>query len=311
MKVLRRMLIAAICVTVTVVFSIPAFADTGSLYGRFAGHMVGTTTNVCYYAVGIDGGGPLYKYNVVTKKKTKLASGKWLWLNQKGKYLYLGKNNYGGSDGRDYYIYRVKKNGKTKKKLANGRCPIVKGKYIYYMKTLKGSEGKVKFDTRTVGIYRMSLTGKNKKCLVKFNQNSYYGGFLGATQKRLLYLKDGKWKAYNLKTRKITSPSAEIISNLSLTYWGDYGEEQITSVKKNGYYYYPASNVLYKYSTKTGKDTKVTTVKGKIKKIIHSGNQLMVISETSEKYRVVIMKTSGKYKKLIKTGYLVSGGWNY
>ena len=92
MKLLRRVLITAICLTVTVVFSVPAFAGNGTLKVKFSGHMTGTTSNTCYYAVGIDGGGPIYKYNTKTKKKVKIASGKWCWLNQSGKYLYLTKN---------------------------------------------------------------------------------------------------------------------------------------------------------------------------------------------------------------------------
>ncbi len=83
-----------------------------------------------YSAVGPDGGGCLYAYNTSQKAKKLISKMQCSEISEKGNYLYCTVNKYGGSDGRNKYIYKIAKNGKSSKKLANGFCPIIIDNYI-------------------------------------------------------------------------------------------------------------------------------------------------------------------------------------
>lgn len=285
-------------------------AGASSLKAKGSGHMVGTSGKIAYYAVGIDGGGPLYKYNATTKKKTKLASGKWLWLNVKGKYLILGKNNWGGSDARDYFVYRMKTNGKSKKKLASGSHPVVKGKYIYYFGIQKHDFYGDKVDGRVLGIYRMKLNGKGKKKLVAFDEYTY-PSCLAVSGKKLLYKVGDQWYTYNLSTKKKAEYYGTVRSNIGRKDWESTGIEPAVS---GGLTYKSSGSKVYIY--KGSKLKKKLSFKGEVQKVIASGKQMMVVIHTGtgdypDKYAVLMLKSDGTKRKKVAGGMLVSGGWDY
>ena len=98
--------------------AVPAFGASGT-HITFSGQMAGTKGKMAYYSVGYCGG-PLYSYNSATGVSRKIASGHWMWINVKGKYLYLTRDKIGSEDSSNMYIYRMKKNGKSRKRLAAG-----------------------------------------------------------------------------------------------------------------------------------------------------------------------------------------------
>lgn len=294
----------------------PVFAED-DIQVRFSGQMAGTSGKMAYYAVGIDGGGPLYSYNTSTCAKKKVAKGKWSWLNIKGSYLYLAKNTYGGSDGRCYYIYKMKKNGTSKKKLVNGHHPVLKGNYIYYISVKKTTRDGIKMDGPCLGIYRIDLNGKGKKCILKAGTNEYFGA-LGVTSKGLLFVKNGSWYSCSFTGSNLKAADIDDY-NSNLTIVDTYsGYSSDVDVARSGYEYFGKGKTVYKEKDddETDDDEKaVATTVGTVKKIVLSGKQMLVVSRSTKGYytyyNVYMMKRNGKSKKRVIRGVEVSGGWDY
>ena len=75
-------------------------------------------------------------------------------------------DKYKGKDGLYPYIFKVKTNGKSAKTLKQGMSPVIYNGNICYIKydfDMKDDNKNVKI----VGLYRMSLLGKNNKCILK------------------------------------------------------------------------------------------------------------------------------------------------
>ena len=297
------MIIAVLSLVLVIGLTEASFA--GTVKARTSGHMVGTNGKIAYYAIGIDGGGPLYKYNSSTKKKKKIASGKWEWLNLKGKYLYLCKNDFGGSEGRCTYVYRMKTNGKGKKKLASGSHPIVKGKYIYYLgiKKKKNYDG-VTVDDRVTGIYRMKLNGKGKKKLVSFS-DYYYTLELAMSGNKVLYLLEDGWYKYDPKTKKQSYLDKDVVRNIESV--DDYSGA-IEYCRSGKLVCYTDENRVY---IEKGDWGKKVTLSGDPQKIIISGKHIMVVTHELASYYVYMMKSNGTKLKKVEKGEEVSGGWDY
>ena len=71
-----------------------------------------------------------------------------------------------GTGGSYPYIFKVKTNGKSAKTLKKGIRPVVYNGNIYYIKC-DFDENDDYYGERNLGIYRMSLSGKNDKCIKK------------------------------------------------------------------------------------------------------------------------------------------------
>lgn len=108
-----------------------------------------------------------------TKKLCKYQSGKeqtngFYHLNVTNKYIIAEWDKAYGTDHSNTYIYRFKRsNGKSAKKLATGRNPIVIGEYIYYVECRQYSDSFWKYTMDTGYICRMKLSGKGKKRICK------------------------------------------------------------------------------------------------------------------------------------------------
>ena len=118
--------------------------------------------NYMYYAVY----DKIYKVNVNTRKSTLVytsKSGYWFSdLAVKDGWIYCTMDKYKGNDGLYPYIFKVKTNGKIAKTLKKGMAPVIYNGNIYYIKynfDMKDDNKNVKI----VGLYRMSLSGKNDK----------------------------------------------------------------------------------------------------------------------------------------------------
>lgn len=111
----------------------------------------------------------IYKVNMEKRTFKKIKTLKGVTdvsdISYYGGYLYFTENRYKGSDMSCDSIYRMKTNGKSLKKLATGSQPVIMGKKIYYVATVKHGSGGDAYTTPT-GISRMSLSGKSKKKLL-------------------------------------------------------------------------------------------------------------------------------------------------
>ena len=308
MRCMRLFVIAIIIFTLAISFSVPIHAKS-TVKAGFADHMVGTTGNIAYYAVGIDGGGPLYRYNVKTKEKKLIATGKWESLSIKGKYIYASKNDYYGSDARNRSIYRISKDGKVKTKLANGYSPVVKGKYIYYFAVNKINWYGGKADGKVKGIYRMKLNGKSKKKMVGFRNAYQYGADHLSVIKgnKFLYCAyTNEWYISKKGSNKKKRYKGVVYANMTfMSYSNDF--KSMTKVKVGGTVFSAKGKYLYAKGG-TGKK-KIAKVNGIIEKIIVSGKQILVITNSGTKYHVYLMSKNGKNLNRVSTGDYVSGGW--
>lgn len=132
--------------------------------------------------------GNIRKYNIKTNKNTLVLKGKYVQIIADKEYLYATENLGVDADSQSYSIYRMSKNGKNRKLLDHGSDPIKVGNYIYYLKMSK-YEGKYQ---KNVGIYRMTISGTKRKCIMKLPSHSltdlYY---LGYANGRLYFTGDG------------------------------------------------------------------------------------------------------------------------
>lgn len=126
--------------------------------------------------------GYIYKVNINTKKNILVKKIKWASISSltvKNGWIYC---SYSDARGRNY-IYRVRTNGKDGKILKNGYSPVVYNNSIYYIKQLFDDLSDNYDPVAPVGIYKMSLSGKNDTCVkttstvsdfIVYNSNLYY-----------------------------------------------------------------------------------------------------------------------------------------
>ena len=126
--------------------------------------------------------GYIYKVNINTKKNILVKKIKWASISSltvKNGWIYCSYSDAGGRN----YIYRVRTNGKDGKILKNGYSPVVYNNSIYYIKQLFDDLSDNYDPVAPVGIYKMSLSGKNDTCVkttstvsdfIVYNSNLYY-----------------------------------------------------------------------------------------------------------------------------------------
>ena len=126
--------------------------------------------------------GYIYKVNINTKKNILVKKIKWASISSltvKNGWIYCSYSDAGGRN----YIYRVRTNGKDGKILKNGYSPVVYNNSIYYIKQLFDDLSDNYDPVAPVGIYKMSLSGKNDTCVkttstvsdfTVYNSNLYY-----------------------------------------------------------------------------------------------------------------------------------------
>lgn len=132
-----------------------------------------------------------------------------------GKYVYFTVNKHPGTDDVCNYIYRMKTNGKSLKKLAVGSSPYVRNGKIYYVgeKTQKQYGTTV---TRKKGVYVMKTSGKSKKRLIR---DSNFRSFAVASNRIFLSYYSGYFSEYSLKGKYsgIDRPMPEGVTTLEGT----------------------------------------------------------------------------------------------
>ena len=255
-----------------------AEAKAGNLSGAVMDY-----TNLCvykseiYYSVGSD----LYKLNP-SAKSTKLiksfpeGDSTLSSFSIDGGKMYLTVNPAGGRGGESYDLYSLDLKSKKLKKLAKGRCGVISGKYIYYIR-MKKSE----YEDVPTGIYRMNKSGSGQKKL-------YSGAAYSlAVNKGRLYFYDGKLKSMKLNGKNVKTE----VSGLS--------HEDFLGIDKNYLYYcsgtgYENKNV---YRQKVGSSSKKLIVSNVAYADVHD-NTLYYIKNLDSSY----YGKKAVYKKNLKSG---------
>lgn len=189
--------------------------------------------------------GNIKKYNINTNTSTVVAKGRYFDVVGDSKYLYATENKYlgGSGDSCSCTIYRINKNGKSRKKLDHGESPVRIGKYLYYIKTASWNG----LYQEPIGIYRMTTSGSNKKCILSMKY--IYG--LGYAGKKLYFNSGRYYYSVNLdgsNLKKINMKKYNSTEN-------DYGDQKVTC--KGWSYKSENSKILYAY--KKGVKRKIAT----------------------------------------------------
>lgn len=275
--------------------------------------------NYLFYSAGMDKSGLLVRYQLKTGKKKTLCKGGARDISVKGKYVYFsmdaqkGDNSFVTKKG----IYRIKKNGGKKKKLANGVRPIIIGDYIYYL-GIKAT-GMREPNQEICGIYRMNLNGSKKECLLA---SSRLANWLLAGENKLLFIEYNQDMNEELKWLDLTdgsiSPyeqeSDKLYANTTDYYTTTCGLNLQIGNSQKGYTYTYSGKKLYRVS---GKKKKITTFsKGNIETVVDLNGYLYVevhpnmAHPNSDYMYVYVMKANGKQKRCLTKFSVAGGSWN-
>lgn len=187
-------------------------------------NMVSRYGDEVYYVLDYSKGmnaGNIKKYNIKTHSKSTVARGKYDQVLADKNYLYATEDkNPDCGDMASYSIFRINKKTGSRKFLDHGFAPTKVGNYIYYIK-LKKSQDKYYYGLyqEPIGIYRMTASGKNKKCIYKYPRG---GNLLLGASKNKLYAEvyDSNYK-YNYTiycinfNGKVLSKSVDMTNKIS------------------------------------------------------------------------------------------------
>lgn len=215
-------------------------------------------------------------------------------LSISGNYIYAVWDQFYGTGASEDYIYRISKNGKAKKKLAQGDQPVLAGNYIYYVELQKGSYG---YQERTGYICRMKKDGSGKKRIL-YNKNIAKLYSDGKTVYYSIYRSDSV--LYDLKGKMHSRNAMNIVEDI------DGYDSGTTTI--SGYRYYTDKNAygkavkLYRQKTKGNQKNVVADYPAGIDSYRVCGSYVMVRCQTgsyldnSMKLHVYCISANGKKK---------------
>lgn len=164
---LNLFLIVAVLLDVNIAAASKSGKETG--YGCQKG-------NYIYYAFEMSGVRMgIRRYNIKTQESKEICSymlngeetNGFYNISVKGNYIYaVWDQGYGTSEFKKY-IYRIKKDGSKKQRLACGNNPVIIGNRIYYEKCKLVNESYSHTES-TEKIYSMKLDGSNKKRMLMY-----------------------------------------------------------------------------------------------------------------------------------------------
>ena len=240
--------------------------------------------NYMYYAVY----DKIYKVNVNTRKSTLVytsKSGYWFSdLAVKGGWIYCTMDKYKGKDGLYPYIFKVKTNGKSAKTLKQGMAPVIYNGNIYYIKC-DFDENDDYYGERNLGIYRMSLSGKNDKCIKKSDAIEDF-----AVYKSKIYYTKSDGYGSNLYNVSISGGKSKV-----MVY--DIGYNSAGIKIYSDYIYFNYGDGIYKIKTTSTKKTKVVS-NADIRDV--SGGYVYYIVDGYDSQSLYKIKISNKAKTFIK-----------
>lgn len=261
-----------------------------------------------YYAYEMSGVRmDIMRLNTKTMKKKRIVSYKlngnstngFYNITVKGNYIYATWDKFYGTSGSLNYIYRFSKNGKSKKKLAMGSCPVIAGDYIYYIQEKNNTYGGT---SPTGDIYRMKLDGTEKHKVKSVGDTSYVlYKYKNTVLYSLGYMVNDT--LYTLNGNQISTENLDI-NFTSYPYSYEYGYDSINIIPSGNYNYYvkesssPYRN-LYRKNLKTGKAKKIASFND-ILSFRVCGNYIMIkCSLKNDKYGVYCLNIKkGTKKKL-------------
>ena len=159
-KIFRHVIAFAVSIAAAAALTVPAASSTS--YETVEDNNYGKYSYVSKLNV-------IYRVDMKKRSFKKIKTFKGVtnihYISYRKGYLYLVLNKYKGSDMACDYIYRMKTNGKSLKKLAVGSQPAIMGGKIYYLAGLRHGSGGDAYTT-VRGINKMSLNGSGKKRLL-------------------------------------------------------------------------------------------------------------------------------------------------
>lgn len=279
MKKLSKNFVGVTILVFLCVFCLPSMTNIIKAENNYGGRIMSFDGKCIYYIDYTEDEEGIVKYNLDTKKKTKIASTEEGYgissfvadLEVKGKYIYttcILEDTESLSADYCSAIYRFSKDGKKKKLLGYGKNMIIKGKKIYYDKVKEYKKGDHIYTEEYTKSkrYSMNLDGTKKKKVKKSNYKKY-------------------------KNRSSSLGMWDTIDSV------EYGKYWYTVDYKEGF--------LYKSHKKTKKETVLFTP-GKNSQIINycvSGKYTLVHTVNREKeksYYQLVSNKSGKATMLEK-----------
>lgn len=216
-------------------------------------------------------------------------------LSMDGNYIYTVWDQFYGTSGSEDYIYRISKNGKSKKKLGQGTQPVIAGNYIYYIEVGKDSYG---YQQKTGYICRMKKNGSGKKRMA-YNKEVTK---LYSDGKKVYYSTyRSDHVLYDLKGKMYSKSIMNIVEDQS-----GYSSDAVTI---SGYRYYIVRNAagkaatLYRQKIKGNKKNVVANFESGILSYRVCGSYVMVkcttgsYTDNSAKLNVYCISANGKKKK--------------
>lgn len=268
-----------------------------------------------YYAIGNDGEGYIYRYNIPSKKKNIILRKRCKHLSVKEKYIYFTIDNYNGSDGCDQYVYRMKNDGSHLMKLANGYSPVIIGKNIYYIGVIKEKNvfGTLE-DNETAGIYRMNLNGSRKKCIYSFKKSIYFTSLYSLSGNRLILADRNEFKSIEISGKKIRIEPYLFNKNICMntSFYRSIDNKNPICNNHKEYRFSATSNKLYRIKGNKRKIIGVFKKGTSIQKIIDLDGYLFIVTEGGYPHsyaNVYILNHNGKEKKLVYHFILAGGSW--
>lgn len=299
--------------------------------------------NYMYYSIE----NKIYKVNVKTKKLTVIYKGKadeqFYGLTVKDGWIYCTKEKLRKDSDIFTYVFKVKTDGKSAKVLKKGWQPTVYKGNIYYIKQRFDDKTSEKYVyVETLGIYKMSLSGKNDKAIKKasiveefivYKSKIYYTTFGSSTGDFCLYsipITGGKAK---IMIRSDEHFITNLIAYSDYIYfnWDNDQESynlykiKTNSTKKirvaskidlncisNGYIYYTTKkgrkDDLYKIKISNNKKTKIKINEEITDELYVEGGYMILeidYNKPGSKYNAALYlcDTNGKNGKVINTFY--------
>ena len=297
--------------------------------------------NYMYYSIE----NKIYKVNVKTKKSTLVYKGKgdeeFYGLTVKDGWIYCTKQKVEGRALTFPYVFRVKTDGKSAKVLKKGADPVVYKGNIYYIKlSFDDKKSNIDENFQTLGIYKMSLSGKNDKVVKKssiveefivYKSKIYYTAMSETSYNCYLYsmpITGGKAKIIMRTTEGLPTNLIAYSDYIYFNWGGDEENYDLYKIKTNstkkikvtskadlediydGYIYYTVEKGLkldaYKMKISNKKKTKIKTNEEIISGFyVEGGYMIMCVNydnpNTKDNIGVYLCDTNGKNGKVINT----------
>lgn len=189
----------------------------------------------------------IYKVNVNTKKSTLIYTNSDAWLfydlTVKDGWIYCVMDTFQGTGGEYSYIFKVRTNGKDAKVLKKGSNPVIYNGSIYYLKETF-STNSWEYTNKVVGIYKMSLSGANDKCIKKSSTISEFIVY----KSKIYYTNYGTSNNY-LRRISLTGGTSKIMSS------GTYIPQNLKAY--SDYIYFNYNSHIYKIKTSSTSKSRI------------------------------------------------------